>query len=347
MSLEVSIKHKSLDLGFSLCGITRPTVPTHWNTFQAWLAQGRHGTMQYLEDAWRFDPRRVLPECRSILVLAAEYAHPGQQQVIEDSKSAGSIASYAWGRDYHRVLAEKMEELVRFMEQETGDPFPYKCCTDSAPILERDLAQQAGLGWIGRNTCLIHPELGSFFFLAEVLVGIALDPDAPFTADRCGNCSNCITACPTQCILADRTLDARRCISYLTIENRGDIPESLRPALENRVFGCDLCQQVCPWNRKAPGSHDPEFDASKEIQNLNLSREMGLSSKEFKQKFTDSPILRSKYRGYLRNVAVALGNLGDLNALPVLEEASQQDDILIREHAAWAASQIRKKAVVL
>ena len=220
---------------------------------------------------------------------------------------------------------------------------PHRWYTDSGPLLERDLAQRAGLGWIGKNTCLINPQQGSYFFLAELLLGVALQPDPPFTQDRCGACTRCIDACPTGCIRPDRTLDARRCISYLTIELKGEIPEELRPRLGNWVFGCDVCQQVCPWNRFAPEQGDPAFAPRPGIPAPELVAELALTAEEFKRKFTGSPVLRAKRRGYLRNVAVALGNQGDPAALPALERAAAEDpEPLVREHAAWAVEVLRE-----
>ncbi len=367
MSLAQAVKNEARHLGFALAGVTTPEPPPHWPTFEHWLSMGRHGSMDYLTDHRRADPRLVLPECRSILALAVRYPDPypagtmsavasgqvpGPAAQNESARPAGCIAAYAWGHDYHLVLPERLKTLASFIETQVGSPVPHRWYTDTGPLLERDLAQRAGLGWIGKNTCLIHPKIGSYFLLAEILLGIDLESDAPFSADRCGRCTRCITACPTGCILPDRTLDARRCLSYLTIENKNEIPPDLRPQLGNRVFGCDICQQVCPWNRFANQEHDPAFgvvpasardNARPGLPNPDLIAELALSPQEFNRKFKDSPVLRSKRRGYLRNIAVALGNSGNPAALPALERAIQDDESLVREHAVWALEQVKNR----
>lgn len=227
MSLTGRIKNEARRLGFSRAGVTTADPPPHWLAYEHWLSLGRHGSMDYLADPRRADPHLVLPECRSILVLAASYPSPPSAAPIGSTPPTGRIAAYAWGRDYHTVFPERLKMLAAFIEKEVGRPIPHRWYTDTGPLLERDLAQRAGLGWIGRNTCLIHPKTGSYSLLAEILLGIELEPDTPFTADHCGSCTRCITACPTGCILPDRTLDARRCISYLTIENKNEIPPGL------------------------------------------------------------------------------------------------------------------------
>jgi epoxyqueuosine reductase len=236
-----------------------------------------------------------------------------------------------------------MQELVAFIEGQVGHPVPNRYYTDTGPILERDLAQRAGLGWIGKNTCLITPRHGSYFFLAEILLGIELESDNPFKSDHCGTCTRCIQACPTGCISPDRTIDARRCISYLTIELKGDIPEEMRSLLGNWVFGCDVCQMVCPWNRFATEKIDEAFSPRLEIARPNLIRELELTSEAFNQKFKNSPVKRAKQRGYLRNVSVAAGNSGDEKVIPALEKASIDAERLIGLHATWAVNKIRNE----
>ena len=291
--------------------------------------------MAYLESersrTRRADPLEILPECKSILVLATPYSPAAQGQ------GEGQIASYAWGRDYHDILPARMQELVEFIEVQVGGPVRNRWYTDSGPILERDLAQRAGLGWIGKNTCLIHPKHGSYFLLSEIFLDLDLEPDAPFVTDHCGTCRRCIEACPTDCILPDRTLDATRCISYLTIELKDEIPIEQRDRIGGWVFGCDICQRVCPWNRFA-GEGDPAFGIENPIP--SLPEELTASQQEFNQRFKGSPIKRAKRRGYLRNVAVALGNSGNPLALPVLQNALNDDEPLIREHARWAINKI-------
>jgi len=235
-----------------------------------------------------------------------------------------------------------METLVAFIGQQVGGQVAHRWYTDTGPLLERELAQRAGLGWIGKNTCLINPGVGSYFLLAEILLGIELEPDLPFTPDRCGTCRRCLDACPTGCILPDRTLDARRCISYLTIENKGAIPPDLRPQMGNWVFGCDACQTVCPWNKFAQAEFDQAFAAGPGLPFPDLVAELDLTPQAFNRKFRQSPIRRAKRRGYQRNVTVALGNSGNPAAIPTLEKALESDEPLVREHAAWALGRIRK-----
>ena len=299
----------------------------------------------------RSDPHLILPECKSILVLAIPYRNPmrpsshadeGQPHRSSEGSLQGRIASYAWGEDYHDILPGKLKALVTYIETQIGNTFPHRYYTDTGPILERDLAQRAGLGWIGKNTCLINPRLGSYLLLAEVLLGLEIPPDNAFTGDHCGTCTRCIQACPTGCILPDRTIDARRCISYLTIENKGGIPESLRPSLGNWVFGCDLCQMVCPWNRFATTEVETAFTPRPGLEELDLSHEITLPPQSFNHKFKGNPVKRAKRRGYLRNVAVALGNSLDPDAIPFLEEAITESEALVREHASWALKRVRK-----
>jgi epoxyqueuosine reductase len=301
--------------------------------------------MHYLADerarTRRADPCLILPECKSILVLAAPYADPKSVEASEKPAPTGRVAAYAWGDDYHNVFPVKLQQLVAFIEEQVGHPVPNRYYADTGPILERDLAQRAGLGWIGKNTCLINPKHGSYFLLAEILLGLELEPDAPFTTDHCGTCTRCIDACPTECILPNRTLDARRCISYLTIELKEDIPEELRPLLGDWVFGCDVCQMVCPWNRFATEMVDEAFSPRNDVPRPNLIRELELTPQAFNRKFKNSPVKRAKRRGYLRNVAVAAGNLGDKGAIPALETAKVDTEPLVREHADWALKKVK------
>jgi epoxyqueuosine reductase len=236
-----------------------------------------------------------------------------------------------------------LQALVQFIEEQVGHPVPNRYYTDTGPILERDLAQRAGLGWIGKNTCLISPKHGSYFLLAEILLGIELEADAPILTDHCGTCTRCIQACPTQCILPNRTIDARICISYLTIELKEDIPEEMRPLLKDWAFGCDVCQMVCPWNRFADESSDPAFSPQYGIPLPVLTEELQLTTRAFNRKFKQSPVKRTKRRGYLRNVAVALGNTGDESSIPVLEQALEDSEPMIRKHARWAIDQIQMR----
>lgn len=310
-ALAQALKEEARQQGFLLAGIVSPQTPRHLQAYLSWLKAGYHAEMAYLAEERalerRADPRSILPECQSILVLGIPYfpAHrfspaPGQARV----------AAYAWGEDYHLVLPPRLQALVAFLEEKTGHSIPNRWYTDTGPLLERDLAQQAGLGWIGKNTCLISPQHGSYFLLAEILLGLPLPPDPAFETDHCGSCTRCLQACPTGALLPNKTLDARRCISYLTIENRDEIPASLRPALGGWVFGCDICQMVCPWNlRFAPAAGDPAFAPRPGLPFPALAQDLGLTPETFAQKFRRSPVKRAKYSGYLRNLRAAQENL--------------------------------------
>jgi epoxyqueuosine reductase len=347
--LKETIKEKARQLGFVLAGVTTPEPPPHFSTFEHWLAQKRHGTMEYLATERsrmrRADPREILPGCQSILVLATPYHPPrptGDREALREQGTGvrAEVAAYAWGKDYHDVLPGRMKELVQFIEEQVGGPVKNRWYTDTGPVLERDLAQRAGLGWIGKNTCLINPKHGSYFLLSEILLDLPLEPDLPMVTDHCGTCARCIEACPTDCILPDRTINATRCISYLTIELKDEVPPELRDKIGNWVFGCDICQVVCPWNRFA-GEGDPAFGQSSPVH--SLTEELSISAQEFNQRFKGTPIKRAKRRGYLRNVAVALGNTGDLQALPVLQKALNDAEPLVREHTEWAIEKINQR----
>ncbi len=339
--LKQAIKEKARQLGFTLAGVTSSEPPSHYSAFETWLNAEMHGTMNYLAEersrTRRADPKEILPECKSILVLALPYSPVNSEFRILNSEF--KIASYALGDDYHDIIPQRLKLIVEFIEEQLGHPFPNRYYTDTGPILERDLAQRAGLGWIGKNTLLINPKAGSTFFLAEILLGIEVEPDEPFPTDHCGTCTRCITACPTQCILPNRTLDARRCISYLTIELKEDIPEELRPLMQDWIFGCDVCQQVCPWNRFASQA-DSVFEPK--IPLPVLTSDLTLTSVEFNQRFKKSPIKRAKRRGYIRNLAVAIGNTGNEKNIPILEQILQDDEPMIRVHAKWAKEKLER-----
>jgi epoxyqueuosine reductase len=351
--LRLAIEQEAQRLGFEWFGVTTPEQPPHWGVYESWLAESRQGEMTYLSSErarqQRADPRQILPECHAILVLGIPYNPPQNldpEKLDEPARALrGRVAAYAWGDDYHEILADRLRLLASFIENKTGAPVQNRWYSDTGPVMERDLAQRAGLGWIGKNTCLIHPNQGSFFLLAEMLLSIDLEPDPPFSSDRCGSCTRCLEACPTACILPDRTIDARRCISYLTIELKNPIPAGLRAQMGEWVFGCDICQQVCPWNQRfAAAQGDPAFSARPGVPRPDLIAELKLSPEQFNRKFKGSPVKRAKRRGYLRNVAVALGNLGDGQAIPALKEAlSDEPEPLVRSHAAWALGRLGGK----
>ncbi len=345
-ALTRKIKAEARRIGFQIVGVTSPEPPPHLAVYENWLAAGRHGEMEYLATGRarrrRRDPRQILAECQSILTLGIRHPSPRAEEKPENAGPLGRVAAYAWGDDYHDVLTDRLRALVSFIEEQVGQSVANRWYTDTGPILERELAQRAGLGWIGKNTCLIHPRRGSYFLLAQILLGVQLAPDQPFSADHCGSCTRCIEACPTDCILPDRTIDARRCISYLTIELKGSIPVELRPPMGDWVFGCDICQEVCPWNiRFAEAAGDPAFAPRAEVAFPDLQTEIFLTPAAFNRKFQGNPVKRPKRRGYLRNVAVALGNSGDPRAAPHLARVlSEEPEPVIRGHAAWALGRI-------
>ncbi len=340
------IKEAAL-LGFPLVGVTSPDPPDHLDFFHDWIKSGYFASMDWIAEeqslARRADPRKILPECQSILVLASPYPAP------MGNVNGGNIASYALNKDYHVVLKDRLQLLVKSLEAWVGTTVPNRCYTDTGPILEKELAMRAGLGWIGKNTTLINKEIGSYFFLAEILLGIELVPDSPITESFCGSCTRCLDTCPTGALRAPYTLDAKRCISYLTIEHREEIPLELRPQMGDWIFGCDICQVVCPWNK--PGAEAPailsELLPREELLGIDLIKELGLSQAEFSARYKGSPVKRAKRRGYLRNVAVVLGNLKDSAALPALAVALEDPEPLIRSHAAWALGEIGGKETLL
>lgn len=361
MALKNAIGAEAKRLGFKLVGVTKPDPPPHLDIYENWINQARHGEMGYLSTdrarTRRANPNLIMPECNSILVLGMEHTLPESFQEMLDLEISGGqfptgkIASYAWGPDYHEVIPERLEQLIAFIHDQVGEPVPYRTYTDTGPILERELAQRAGLGWIGKNTCLINPRRGSFFLLAELFLGIELEADPPFAPDRCGSCTRCIEACPTGCILSDRTIDASQCISYLTIELKGPIPEDLRPKIGNWIFGCDICQLVCPWNlRFAAANQDRELAGELNQARRQLLDELSLSNQGFNHKFKGTPLKRAKRRGYLRNVAVALGNSRTAAGIqPLVHSLLNEAEPLIRGHVAWALGQyaetVTKKAL--
>ena len=327
------------ELGFDSCRIAACAKPAHATEFREWLREGAHGEMNYMQrgEEKRCDPQKVLPGAKSIVVLALNYFQGNEsRRSSRQIGTTGRIARYALGDDYHDVIEAKLDKIDQFLRDFGGQQ---KCYVDTGPILERDHAAQAGIGWHGKNTMLIDERLGTWFFLAEILTTIELPPDDP-VPDRCGTCDRCIKACPTGAITAPHRLDARRCISYLTIELKGSIPLELRPLIGDRIFGCDDCLDVCPWNRFAQISHETAFSARKSSTGMSLREYLEVTDAEFRQLFKNSPIKRIKRRGFLRNVCVALGNAGDISDLPALKRAAADPEPLIAEHAGWAIEQI-------
>jgi epoxyqueuosine reductase len=329
------------EIGFDSCRVAACGSAPHAEAFRNWLNEDGHGEMGYMErgEEKRCDPKKVLPDARSIVVLAKNYFQGGAVHRNAAAAKTGRIARYAWGDDYHDLIESKLDKIDEFLREFGGQQ---KCYVDTGPILERDHAAEAGIGWHGKSTMLIDEQLGTWFFLAEVLTTLELPPDEP-VPDRCGTCERCIKACPTGAITAPHRLDARRCISYLTIELKGSIPLELRPLIGNRIFGCDDCLDACPWNRFAQVSREAAFSARPSTVGMPLRDYLSLSDDEFRVLFRNSPIKRIKRRGFLRNVCIALGNVGDLSDLAALERATADSERLIAEHAKWAIHQIRSR----
>jgi epoxyqueuosine reductase len=343
-TLKESIRHLAARLGFPLCGFTTPDPPEEFSRYRNWVEKGLRGGMGYLASeralAVRADPRLLLPSARSIVVLGALHARP------RIPETGGRIAAYALGRDYHDVFPERLAAVCRGLNEAAGSSHDHKVFTDTAPILERELGARAGLGWIGRNSMLIHPDAGSGFLLAEIFTSVPIIPDAPFSADRCGTCDRCVRACPTGCILPDRTIDARRCISYLTIEHRGPIPEELREKIGSWVFGCDLCQMVCPWNSRQRTEPDPEFHPISHLPPADLASEIRLADRELEARLAGTPIRRAGKIGYRRNLIQALGNSGRRDTAGLLSRELGDPEPTIRDAAEWAvrrAEALRKQ----
>jgi epoxyqueuosine reductase len=336
LDLKGEIVRRARELGFDSCRVSAAAPPRHADAFRTWLRDGASGEMQWLErgEEKRRDPQLVLPGARSVIVLALNYWQ-GEAQV----GSGGRIARYAWGDDYHDVMLAKLRMLDAFLSSHGG---VQKCYVDTGPILERDFAADAGVGWHGKSTMLVDAKLGTWFFLGEILTTLELAPDQPQPA-RCGSCTRCMTACPTGAITAAHRLDARRCISYLTIELKGSIPLEFRPLIGDRIYGCDTCLDVCPWNRFAAVSRETAFAARPATAALQLRDYLALTEEQFRSLFRGSPIKRVKRRGLLRNVCVALGNVGTAEDLPALERAAVDPEPLIAEHAAWAIARIQER----
>jgi epoxyqueuosine reductase len=344
LPLEERIKRQARQFGFDLVGIAPAAEADDFGRLHDWLARGFAGEMAYLQrhaEAHRH-PAAVLPEVRSVIMVARNYKPADPQQGEGDEHAAaltGKVARYARGEDYHDVFRRRLGELLAWLQGEVPGCVG-RGVVDTAPLLERDFARRAGLGWIGKNTMLLHKRLGSYFLLGALLVDVPLRADAPHTASHCGTCTACLDACPTAAFAGPGQLDARRCISYLTIELKGPIPEDLRPAVGEWLFGCDVCQEVCPWNRKAPAGSEPAFRPRPGLADVDLIELLGLSPEDFRQRFRGTALTRPKRRGLLGNAAVVLGNRGDRAALPALERALDDPEPLVREAARWAIERI-------
>ena len=411
MALAATIKQRALEIGFDLAGIASASALQDFRFLPQWLKKGYAGEMHYLNDPRREDPRRVLPSVKSVICVGLIYNSPypystevhGAKSAPENSTAPGDvpaaapprgwISRYAWGKDYHKIMRKRLEQLRAVLQQQAPG-VETRVYTDTGPILEREFARLAGAGWVGKNTCLINQGQGSWFFLGVVLTNLALEPDLP-APDRCGTCTRCLEACPTGALVEPYVMDASRCIAYFNIELRGAIPPEFRAAIGQNVFGCDICQDVCPWNRRplslVPGpspvaerpdepwgakirktgaattdlaefqplkvapaapdastglkTHDaPTGRAAFSLFNPTLESLASLTEEDFRQLFAHSPIKRAKYRGWLRNLCVVMGNSGDRRFIPWLEEAAQHSDEMVRGHALWALARISSAA---
>jgi len=354
MGLADQIILRAHELGFDLAGIAPANPPSSIGRYTTWLANGHHGEMAYLARpdavARRHDLSLTLPGVCSVVAVGINYYSDALTPDLDADPSRGIIARYAWGNDYHDLVTPRLGKLGAFIQAESSWPVAWRAYADTGPIIERDLASGAGLGFIGKNSCLIHPRLGSWLLLGELLLTLDLPPAVSSSVPQqkpaipdgtCGDCSRCLDNCPTGALVAPYVVDARRCISYLTIELKGSIPRELRSMIGNRILGCDICQQVCPWNRRfaRPGA-ETAFQPRPGLIAPQLLGLMALDDAAFRARFARSPVGRAKRRGLLRNVAVALGNWGDPAAIPVLSSALRDPEPLIRGHAAWALGRI-------
>jgi epoxyqueuosine reductase len=340
LHLTATLRAAAQRLGFAECRIAPARPAAHRDVFEAWVAAGTYGDMAWMARNLerRSDPREVVPGAQSVIMLAMNYYqgdHPAASQA--DYR----IARYAWNEDYHDMMQDRLRELNTLLEAHGGTQRYY---VDTGPVLERDFASESGLGWNGKSTMQIHRDLGTWFFLASIITTLALPADTP-AKDRCGTCTRCITACPTGAITAPQRMDARRCISYLTIESKGSIPIDLRRAIGDRIYGCDDCLTACPWNRFAQVSHEATFQARETLFQHRLRDFLALDDEAFRQLFKGSPIKRIKRPAFLRNVCVALGNTGTAEDLPALDIAAQDAHPLIQEHAQWAIAEIRGRGL--
>jgi epoxyqueuosine reductase len=340
--MKEAIRQRASELGFDACRFTSAAQPASADKLQSWLVEKKHGEMNWLERnaEKRSEPQKVLAGAKSIIALAMSYAgNEARQATLAKPQFTGVVARYARFNDYHDVLAEKLKALTSYVDELGHTATRSLWYVDTGPILERDLAQRAGIGFVGKHTNLISRRLGNWIFLCEIITTLELESDAP-EVNHCGKCTRCIAACPTNAITAPFQLDARKCISYLTIELKGAIPLELRKAVGSRIYGCDDCLAACPWNRFAREGQAMKAHERKDLEQPDLLELLALDDAGFKARFAGSPVLRTKRRGLLRNVCVALGNIGDESALPALNQAAADVEPLIAEHSRWAIEEI-------
>ncbi|MGH7492377.1 MAG: tRNA epoxyqueuosine(34) reductase QueG [bacterium] len=341
-ALTQKLKAYASALGCDLVGVAPVRAFQELDFFPEWLAAGYAGEMEYLQRQLpkRLDPCQILPDAKSVVVIGVNYHsdHPLSTALEDDER--GWISRYAWGEDYHHMLAEKLEKLDAFLRNEAAPDYQSKYYADTGPVLDRVFAKYAGLGWFGKNTNLINQRMGSWFFIGELITNLVLEIDAP-PPDRCGTCRRCLDACPTNAFVAPYVLDSKRCISYLSIELRGAIPEELRPDMGHHVFGCDICQDVCPWNRKAPVTKEPAFMPRENMFAPALAELAELDEPAFRARFRRSPLKRAKWRGFMRNVLVAMGNSGQKQYRRIIVRFLGHTDGMLAETAAWADQRLQ------
>src|SRR5216684_8911045 len=348
------VKQAARAAGFELVGVAPVYDFDELDRFREWIAAGHAGEMKYMEARAesgvlkRVSLRCTLPWVRSVVVCAINYNTAQPYSSEADDPQRGWIARYAWGHeDYHQAVMSKLrtvENQLRQATSEAGTPAPQTCCyVDTGPIVERVYAKYAGVGWIGKNTCILNQQLGSWLFLGVILTSLELEPNLP-AADRCGSCTRCIDACPTGALLAPYQLDSNKCISYLTIEKRGEIPQDLRSGMGQQVFGCDICQDVCPWNRKAPPTTANELEPRPELVNPALEWLAEINPEEVRRVFKQSPIRRAKRSGLRRNAVIAMGNSKNRGFLPLLEKLTKDEDETVADSAEWATKMLLHSA---
>jgi epoxyqueuosine reductase len=336
------IREFSKRLGFDLLGIIPVQPSQQTEQLDQWLKAGMAGEMEWIHRGQdkREDPRKVLPQAKTIIMVGVNYYNREIPKELLNDPSRGIIAKYAWFDDYHDIVKGRLEKYVEKISLALGKSINSKVYVDTGPFLEREFASKAGLGFIGNNTNLINYKTGSYVFLGEILLDTELDSFTNKVIGSCGTCQSCMDNCPTSALVNKKKLDARRCISYLTIELKKEIPEELRPLMSNRIYGCDICQEVCPWNSKAKNTSLTEFDIKEDLVAPSLIDLAKLTKEEFNIKFKNSPIKRTKYRGFMRNVAVALGNWASKEALTSVEKLIENQEDLVSSHAIWAKKQI-------
>jgi epoxyqueuosine reductase len=344
VTLTEKIKSKAHELGFELTGVAPVEPFPELDFYRTWIEAGYAGEMHYLKRGIdkRENISQIVPEAKSVIACGMVYntVHPLSTEARYPDK--GWISRYSWGDDYHDILQKKLFELVDYIKSESTDEFISRLYVDTGPVLDRVYARYAGLGWFGKNTCLINQKLGSWFFLGEIITSLELDYDA-IAPDRCGSCNRCIEACPTDAILEPYILDSRKCISYLTIELRDEIPVEFRKGIGNHVYGCDICQDVCPWNRKAATTELESFQPRAGLLAPDLARLARMTIEDFRELFRKSPVKRTRYTGLMRNIMVAIGNSGNPKFLEILDELAVHEDPWISEHAKWAKGEILKE----